>query len=160
MLVHWIWLATRNHVSDRLKVELLRHFQDPENAYFADVDSYAHIEGLTEEGKTALQDKNLAEAEKILRDCQRENLSILTYQDAAYPARLKNISDPPLVLYYKGILPDFDSLPLIGVVPEDPSVLLAAASGIPLLMYTRRGAAAALRRIARRIQGLNTPINL
>lgn len=55
---------------------------------------------------------------------------------------------------------DAAGLPLIGVVQDDPSVLLAAASGKPLLMYTRRGASAAFRRIARRIQGLNTPINL
>ena len=55
---------------------------------------------------------------------------------------------------------DEAGLPLIGVVPEDPSVLLAAANGKPLLMYTRRGAAAAFRRITRRIQGINTPINL
>ena len=116
MLVHWIWLATRSHVSDKLKVELVRQFQDPEAVYFADSDSFFQIEGLSDEGKTALTDKNLTEAEKILRDCQRENLSILTYQDAAYPSRLKNISDPPLVLYYKGRLPDFDGLPLIGVV--------------------------------------------
>ena len=116
MIVHWIWLATRPHVSDRVKVELVRHFQDPEAVYFADADSFSEIGGLTEEGKAALADKELRDAEKILRDCQRENLSILTFQDAAYPARLKNISDPPLVFYYKGRLPDFDGLPLIGVV--------------------------------------------
>ncbi len=116
MIVHWIWLSTRPHISDRVKVELVRHFQDPEAIYFADTDSFSHIEGLTEEGKTALSDKDLAAAEKILRDCQKENLGILTYQDAAYPARLKNISDPPLVFYYKGRLPDFDGSPLIGVV--------------------------------------------
>lgn len=116
MLVHWIWLSTRPHISDRVKVELVHQFQDPEAVYFADTDSFLHIEGLSEEGKTALADKNLQEAEQILHDCQRENLSILTYQDAAYPARLKNISDPPLVFYYKGRLPDFDGSPLIGVV--------------------------------------------
>ena len=116
MLVHWIWLSTRPHISDRLKVELVRHFQDPEAIYFADADSFTQVEGLTPEAMAALADKNLTEAEKILRDCRRENLGILTYQDAAYPARLKNISDPPLVFYYKGRLPDFDGSPLIGVV--------------------------------------------
>ena len=116
MLVHWIWLSTRPHVSDRIKVELVRRFQDPEAIYFADAESFAQVDGLTEEGRAALADKNLTEAEKILRDCQRENLRILTYQDAAYPARLKNISDPPLVFYYKGRLPDFDGSPVIGVV--------------------------------------------
>ena len=116
MLVHWIWLATRNHVSDRLKVELVRHFQDPETIYFADVESYGIISGISAEGKAALADKNLQEAENILRLCRRKNLNILTFQDAAYPAKLKNISDPPIVLYYKGRLPDFDAEPLIGVV--------------------------------------------
>ncbi|MBR4290119.1 MAG: DNA-processing protein DprA [Oscillospiraceae bacterium] len=116
MLVHWIWLATRAHINERVKVELVRHFQDPEAVYFADAASYLQIEGLSEDGKAALADKSLTEAEKILCQCQRENLGILTYQDAAYPARLKNISDPPLVFYYKGRLPDFDGSPLIGVV--------------------------------------------
>lgn len=55
---------------------------------------------------------------------------------------------------------DEAGMPLIGVVPEDQSVLLAAAAGKPLLMQTRRGAAAAFRRIAQRLQGINTPINL
>lgn len=116
MLVHWIWLAIRNHVSDRLKVELVRHFQDPETIYFADAESYGVVSGISAEGKAALADKNLQEAENILRLCRRKNLNILTFQDAAYPARLKNISDPPIVLYYKGRLPDFDAEPLIGVV--------------------------------------------
>ncbi len=49
-------------------------------------------------------------------------------------------------------------LPLAGVVPEDANVTLAAACHRPLLLYTRRGAAAACKRIARRIQGISTPV--
>ena len=116
MIVHWIWLATRQNLPDRLKVELVRHFQDPENVYFADGESYREIDGLTAEGAAALQDKDLSQANQILDDCDRAGLRILTYRDAAYPSRLKNISDPPLVFYYKGRLPDFDGQPLIGVV--------------------------------------------
>ena len=55
---------------------------------------------------------------------------------------------------------DETGLPLMGVVPEDVSVLLAAADGKALLMYTRRGAAAACRRIAQRMQGLPVRIDL
>ena len=116
MMVHWIWLATRHNIPDRVKVALLHHFQDPENVFFADPDSYLAIEELSEEGRAALLDKDLGEAEQILDNCDREGLRILTYRDAAYPSRLKNISDPPLVFYYKGRLPDFDGQPLIGVV--------------------------------------------
>lgn len=115
MLVHWIWLATR-YVSDRMKVELLRHFQDPEEIFYARQGDFCHVEDLTEDAVESLMDKQLTTAEEVLRRCSREKLGILTYQDAAYPARLKNIADPPVVLYYKGHLPDFDASALIGVV--------------------------------------------
>ena len=116
MLLHWIWLTHRPGVNDRAKLALLRHFRDPEDIFFADNGAYDYVEGLTQEAKDALLDKDLTGAEEILEACTREKLHILTYQDAAYPARLKNITDPPVVLYYKGRLPDFDALPLIGVV--------------------------------------------
>lgn len=116
MRVHWIWLAHRPAVNDRAKAALLRHFRDPEDIFFADDAAFDHIEGLTKEAKEALRDKELGPAEKILEACDRERLQILTYRDMAYPLGLKNISDPPVVLYYKGHLPDFDALPVIGVV--------------------------------------------
>ena len=54
---------------------------------------------------------------------------------------------------------DDAGLPLLGIVPEDESVTLAAAFGKPLLCYSRRGAAAqACKRIAKRIQGLYVPL--
>lgn len=55
---------------------------------------------------------------------------------------------------------DESGLPLLGVVPEDENVTLAAAFETPLLKYTRKGAAAACKRIAKRIQGLPVPIDL
>jgi DNA processing protein len=116
MLVHWIWLATRSGINDRVKAAILAHFGDPEDVFYADSVAYKQIEGLTEEGAQALEDKALAEAQGILARCADEDIHILTYRDAAYPGRLKNIADPPLVLYYKGRLPDFDGQPLIAVV--------------------------------------------
>ena len=115
MLVHWIWFAHRPGLNDRDKMALLQHFRDPEDIYFADDGAFDAI-GLSEDAKTALREKNLTSAEEILEACDREKLHILTCQDAAYPARLKNIADPPVVLYYKGRLPDFDGSPVIGVV--------------------------------------------
>ena len=116
MLIHWIWLAHRPGLNDRAKAALLQHFRDPEDIFFADKNAFDHIEGLSAEAVESLRDKNLIPAEEILEACSREKLHILTYRDAAYPARLKNIADPPIVLYYKGQLPDWDASPVIGVV--------------------------------------------
>ena len=55
---------------------------------------------------------------------------------------------------------DRAGLPLMGIVPEDNNIVLAAAYGRPLLKVCRRGAAAAFKRIAKRIQGLNVPITI
>lgn len=55
---------------------------------------------------------------------------------------------------------DRAGLPLIGVVPEDHNVVLSAACRQPLVRYSRRGAAAACRRIAKRVQGMSVPVKL
>ncbi len=49
-------------------------------------------------------------------------------------------------------------LPLLGIVPEDPDVILAAAGNKPLALYTTRGASAACLHIARRLRGLKAPL--
>lgn len=116
MLIHWIWLSMRPAVSDRVRAELLQHFQDAEDIYFADDQAFGMVDGMSEEAAASLQDKDLTQAQQVLEECNRKHISILTYRDAAYPNRLRNISDPPVVLYYKGRLPDFDGLPLIAVV--------------------------------------------
>ena len=53
---------------------------------------------------------------------------------------------------------DDAGLPLIGIVPDDASVVLSAAFGKPLITYTKKGAAAACKRIASRIQGMPVAI--
>ena len=55
---------------------------------------------------------------------------------------------------------DQSGLPLLGLVPEDENVILAAAFHQPLLGYGKKGAAAACRRIAKRIRGQIVPVKL
>ena len=55
---------------------------------------------------------------------------------------------------------DKAGLPLAGIVPEDGNVILASSFRQPLLGYTKNGAAAACRRIARRIRGLSVPVKI
>lgn len=55
---------------------------------------------------------------------------------------------------------DETGIRLLGLIPEDVNVVLAAAYGVPLREQTRKGAAAACERIAKRIQGIPVPINI
>ena len=116
MLIHWIWLATRPELSDRVKMATLEVFRDPEEVFYGDKEHYANVQGMTQAAAESLADKDLTHAQQILDDCVEKGIQICTFHDAAYPARLKNIADPPMVLYYKGNLTGLDSSPTIGVV--------------------------------------------
>ena len=116
MLIHWIWFAVRTGMGDRMKSVLLSHFGDPEAIYFAPELEFERFEDLSPAAVESMMDKDLLPCEEILQQCQQKGIHILTFQDAAYPNRLKNIPDPPMVLYYKGTIPSFDELPVIGVV--------------------------------------------
>ena len=53
---------------------------------------------------------------------------------------------------------DTAGLPLLGVVPEDSNVTVAATAGEPLVLMTYKGAAPAYLNIARRLLGQRTPL--
>lgn len=125
MLLYWLWLAQCNEVKDGVKAALVRQFEDPERLFFAEKQEIldAEIEGLTGEHLDILLRHDLSAAEETLSDCAKAGLQVLTYDSPLYPRRLKAIYDPPIVLYYRGTLPDFDKLPTIGVVgTRHPSV--------------------------------------
>jgi DNA processing protein len=115
MLQHWIWYAMRSGMNDRDKLALLEHFHDPEDIYNASAADYFRA-GANKNAAQSLQDKSLLEAEQVIAQCEELGIGVVTFGDAQYPSRLKYIADPPMVLYFKGKLPDFDSTAVIGVV--------------------------------------------
>jgi len=116
MLRYWLWLSTLVGLGRKGMIAVLSFFKTPEAAYLADRAEYALVPGLTQSQRDALEQKSLDHAEQILERCARLGISLLTYQDAAYPERLRAIDDAPIVLYYKGRLPELDTRPVIGVV--------------------------------------------
>lgn len=115
-LKYWVWLSECRGVSNQTRLALLRHFGSPEDVFYADAGELLLTEGITRDQVHALEDHKLDKADKVLADCQRLGLRILTIQDAEYPSRLQNIYDPPCLLYVKGRLPAFDEEAAVAVV--------------------------------------------
>ena len=86
----------------------------------------------------------------------------LLLQEREIPARLiVNRTVPRLFARMHATIDDVMDgvgLPLVGVVPDDASVTLAAAEGKPLVQYTYHGAALACLNIARRLCGQRVPL--
>ena len=116
MLKYWLWLAELPGLHNQARLALLRHFGSPEHIFYADEEELLLAENVPRKQARLALNRDLSEANRILADCQRLNLRILTIQDAEYPDRLRNIYDPPCVLYVKGRLPAFDDEAAIAVV--------------------------------------------
>ncbi len=114
---YWLWLATMPGVSNRIKLSLLDHFDnDPENIYYGERDEYLLVEGMTRPAADALENKSLGTADRVLGDCERIGLRVVTIRDSDYPGRLSNIYDPPIVLYVQGRMPQFDEEVAVAMV--------------------------------------------
>lgn len=115
-LQYWVWLSMRFGVRPKVKLALLEHFGTPRDVYFAAEADYRVRVPLRPEELRLLQDKDLKDADRALAICDREHIRILTIQDAAYPQRLLQIYDPPLILYVRGTLPQLDDRAAVAVV--------------------------------------------
>ncbi|WP_312280639.1 DNA-processing protein DprA [Oscillibacter sp.] len=116
MLKYWVWLSRLEGVGSQTKLSLLERFPTPEDIYCADRDELLLTEGISRREAEVLGKKDLAEADRILANCERLGLHLLTLHDAAYPVRLRSIYDPPCLLYIRGRLPAVDELPAVAVV--------------------------------------------
>ena len=111
MLIHWIWFSQLPGLSARQKVYYLQQGFEPEDLYHA---GEQELEHMPDAG--ALADKDLTQARQIAEECRQKGISILTFRDAAFPSRLRNVVDGPVLLYYRGNLPDLDAQPMIALV--------------------------------------------
>lgn len=106
--LYWIWLSLRFGPGGGGFIEVLEAFGDPYNAYIADGRELAVRLGADSTLVDRLRDKDITEARRIYDFCASRGVSILTYGDIDYPARLKTIQHPPILLYYVGTLPSFN----------------------------------------------------
>jgi DNA processing protein len=113
--LYWLWMSLKLGPANDNFVNLMSKADSPYDLYRMDADELAQ---LTDDDDTVrkLSDKRLNEAADIMDYCIMRSIGILSYADPKYPERLKTLYNPPIVLYYRGKLPDFDRHLCIGVV--------------------------------------------
>ena len=93
-----------------------------------------------------------------LRDAQRAVLQLSRLRQVHL---VMNRIQPKLLRKLRSTIDDaMDTagLPLMGVIPEDPRVMLAANRGVPLAALERKGAVLACWNVAQRLEGRQVPI--
>jgi len=115
-LKYWIWLAMRSGIGCGRARQLIEHFGTPEAVYRARYSDYTDVAGIKPADIKELMLKDLDIAGDILSSCSQIGCKVITLQDSGYPEMLRNIYDPPIVLYVRGTMPNIDDYPVIGVV--------------------------------------------
>lgn len=83
---------------------IFKHFGSLENAWNSDISEFKNIQCLNESNfKQIEESRKEIIPEKEVEYLVKNNIQFLLFTDENYPECLKNIHDPPLVLYYKGI---------------------------------------------------------
>ena len=115
-MIYWIWLSLSCRPSGNTFGKLIKEYADAKEIYEAEGKKISSIIGYRNSDRTALENKSLDRAEEILAFCRKHKVGILVYNDERYPNSLRSIENPPVLLYYRGILPDFNKEFFVGAV--------------------------------------------
>ena len=101
----WVALSSVEQLNSEFILRLYNHFQDIERAFYSTYNDLKEMEGISKKKAEAflnLRDKlNIDNTYNYVID---NDIEVLTYENPNYPRMLKEINNPPAVLYVKGDL--------------------------------------------------------
>jgi len=101
----WTAFSSIEQLDSTFVQRLYNYFGDIETAYNATLRDLEQIEGLSKvKAENFIRKKTGVIPEKTLEFILNKGIKILTYDDENYPYLLRQISNPPMTIYYKGDL--------------------------------------------------------
>ena len=116
----WLWILLVMLPHNSRTSELLKTYGSALDAARAMRDGDCTF--LTPQEKQRVERTRTREVRALMNECERLGIRIVTLDDEEYPRLLKNIPDPPIVLFVKGSLARLNAVPSLAVVgPRSPS---------------------------------------
>lgn len=101
-LLYWVWLQTALGFGGKYLKPLLEKFNTAENIYNAQFSDFKTCEFLSSAVLEKLCNKSTISAKKILADAKDCGITIVPFISELYPENLREIPNPPVLLYIKG----------------------------------------------------------
>ena len=111
---YYIWLQLCLSQGNRYITRIFEKFSSAKAVY--ECDNEKRLKLLPKSVCDKLDNSKLSDAKSILEKCKANDITVINYHNRNYPSVLREIDTPPVVLYVKGNLPDFESLPAICIV--------------------------------------------
>lgn len=100
---YWIWFSLLPGIGNKRKQLLLKQYQKPKKIYQKSAIELVKIPGIGEKLADMITNLQIREEAKFQMDwVNKENINLISLLDKEYPSYLKEIYDPPIVLYTKG----------------------------------------------------------
>lgn len=116
MIEYYIWLANCLGRGSATAYNILKEYETPRAFYEALLGHPELADRFSPDQRARLKAFTLEDARGVVKSCAQKGIDILTIDNVSYPERLKNIYAPPVVLYTRGKLPDFERMICIAVV--------------------------------------------
>lgn len=101
----WIAFSSIEQIDSNFIQRLYNYFGNIETAFNATLSDLSKIDGLNiKKAETFIRERDKTNPDKVMEEVLKRKVSFITFDDDNYPHMLKNISDPPMVLYIKGDL--------------------------------------------------------
>ena len=113
--VYWLWLQKALGEGARFK-EILEDFKSVKEFYNANIIEWRMSPSLVPKQINSLEQTSLDDVHSIVYSCEQNHWQIIDYDDKRYPKRLREIPNPPAVLYVDGTLPDMDEAVVLSIV--------------------------------------------
>ena len=97
---YWLWFSLKDSISRKRQIALLQQIGSPEKLFHMDKKQMKKA-GLSIKERITFADKGMEYPETVKERCKEVGIHILTYHNPAYPEKLKEISDPPCILYVR-----------------------------------------------------------
>ena len=102
---YWIAFSSIESIDSAFILRLYNYFGDIETAYKAPEREFQNIDGLSvKKAQNFVEARKNLDIEKVFNEVEKRSIGFLTFEDENYPQMLKEIYNPPAVLYYKGDL--------------------------------------------------------
>ncbi len=102
----WIVLKNTSGIGNIIFKRLIARFENPENIFRASLNELSTIEGMTlKKAQDLKKAKETPDIKNEIKTAEKENIRILHLNDKDYPQLLKEIPDPPGVIYIQGSHP-------------------------------------------------------
>ena len=111
--VYWLWLTNLPNITSSKITNLLAVFETAKDIYEAK--DYSGVYGINKVDIDMLLNKKLDKVKTIIERLKLINAGVLTYDDVNYPDMLRQIDEPPYVLYIKGEVMPWDRLLTVAV---------------------------------------------